>query len=171
MASGGEPYWPCVVRRSHLIETAAEARTYYEARLARAHAITCHAKAVTIVFERGATHLYSEEAKHAGAALQPMVTRELPSGRCDSRVFSIRRAQLMDEVLRAISLFTVSVPGTGRQASQNRMLHGPRLASGEYMRVVLRPGPDKAWTCVSSYPISESLWREMCRAKRAKFPP
>ena len=77
----------------------------------------------------------------------------------------------MDEVLRAIATFTVSVPGTGRQGSENPTLHGQRLASGEYMRVVLRPGPGTAWTCVSAYPVAARVWLEMCRAKRAKFPP
>jgi hypothetical protein len=51
------------------------------------------------------------------------------------------------------------------------MLHGPRLVSGQYMRVVLRPGPGTAWTCVSAYPVDAEQWMAARRAKSARFPP
>ena len=159
-----------MVERAALIATAAEAREYYETKLARAHSITCHGNPVTVVFEKDATHFYSEDPK-GSIGPEDIVTRTFPGGRCELRQFSLKRARLMDEVLRAVSGFTVSVPGTGRQGHENRMLHGSRLPSGEYMRVVLRKGPGTAWTCVSAYAVSHDLWLQMRRAKRAKFPP
>jgi hypothetical protein len=68
-------------------------------------------------------------------------------------------------------LFTASVPGTGQGGHEKRMLHGPALPDGRYMRVVLRPGPGDAFTCISAYPVSRDAWLEIRRSKRAKFPP
>ncbi|MEI8255416.1 MAG: hypothetical protein WCJ30_07045 [Deltaproteobacteria bacterium] len=156
------------VDHSQLITTVNEARAYYAERLAGAHKIQSAGRDVTIVFERGATHLYSVEVT---ALPVVAVTRRLGVGRIEAREFSLERARLMDEVLRAVSLYTVSVPGTGGRGRENRMVHGRRLASGQYLRVVLRPGPGDAWTCVSAYPVTEATWMQARRAKSARFPP
>jgi hypothetical protein len=151
-----------------MIETLDEARAYYQATLVRAHPINCHGRPVTIVFEAAATHLYSESvADWRSIPAAERVDRKLGPGRIETRQFSLRRAWLMDQVLPAITLYTVSTPGT----RANRMLHGQRLASGEYMRVILNPGPGSAFTCVSAYPVAERVWREACLSKRARFPP
>jgi hypothetical protein len=167
----GVPDGPSVVIRSELIETADEARAYYAARLAGSHDIGCCGQTVTIVFERDATHLYSTEMKGTPCEPELVVRRTIPGGRVEQRKFSVARARLMDHVLRAVSLYTVSIPGTGQRGHEKRMLHGPRLGGGDYLRVVLRPGPGAAWTCVSAYPVNVNVWREACRSRRAKFPP
>lgn len=162
-----------VVIRSEFIETLDEARAYYAARLAGAHHVTCHGRPVTIVFESDATHLYSRDANE-GEGISPGfgVTRAIGGGRAERRVFSVERARMMDLVLPAVSCFTVSVPGTATtRGREKRMLHGPRLADARYMRVVLRPGPGEAFTCVSAYTVTEAVWMEARRAKSAKFPP
>jgi len=88
------------------------------------------------------------------------------------RVFNVERASMMDLVLPAVSRFTVSIPGTATtRGREKRMLHGVRLPDGRYMRVVLRPGPGEAFTCVSAYPVSEAVWLDARRAKSARFPP
>lgn len=159
-----------------------EARDYYAATLAGVRTITCYGKRVSIVFEADATHLFSdgppkdlsqEEQRAWVAAIPPelRVERRLPKGRTEVRRFSLERAHLMGHVLPAISRFTVSVPGTGRDGHEKRMLHGPALPDGRYMRVLLRPGPGDAFTCVSAYTVNVNVWRTMVAAKRAKFPP
>ena len=97
------------VEHAELITTVAEAAAYYAERLAGSHKIQSAGRDVTIVFDRGATHLYSLEA--TATPVVP-VTRRLGGGRVEAREFSLERARLMDEVLRAVSLYTVSVPGT-----------------------------------------------------------
>jgi hypothetical protein len=151
-----------------LISTLGEARAFYASKLAGSHKIACHGKDVTIVFERQATHLFSVELDDDAAI---PVAERVNDGRGGTRRFSLERARNMDRVLPAVSQFTVSVPGTGPGARQNKMLHGTRLPDGSYMRVVLRPGPGAAFTCVSAYTISQHKWMEMRRAKSAKFPP
>lgn len=158
--------------RAEFIETLEEARTYYRARLVGTHKINCYGKPVTVVFERDAIHLFSVETPGDDPPPVEMIARRrVAPERFEERTFSLKRARLMDEVLRAVSLFTVSIPGTGAKGREKRMLHGPRLTSGEYLRVVLRPGPGEAFTCVSAYPINADGWRAARAAKRAKFPP
>src|SRR5205085_884691 len=99
------------------------------------------------------------------------VERRIGGGRVERREFSLERAQLMDRILPAIHDYTVSIPGTGHRGAENRMLHGPRLPNGRYMRVVLRPGPGDAFTVVSAYPVEHGTWMAACRSRRAKFPP
>ncbi|MBI4699843.1 MAG: hypothetical protein HY744_01530 [Deltaproteobacteria bacterium] len=153
---------------SEQIATLGDAQAYYRAKLVGAHKITCHGRAVTIIFEAHATHLFSVEADDAAAL--PEQDR-VPNGRGGVRRFSVDRARLMDRVLPAVSSYTVSVPGTGPRGREKRMLHGARLSSGMYLRVVLRPGPGDAFTCASAYPVTEAVWRAMMAAKRARFPP
>jgi hypothetical protein len=75
----------------------------------------------------------------------------------------------MDAVLPAISNFTVSIAGNG--PGERRVLHGPELPSGHYIRVVLRKGPGDAWTCVSAFPVNRGKWLEAMMSARSKFPP
>ena len=154
-----------IVGGSEFIETLEQARAYYRAKLAGSHAIQVHGRDVTVVFEKDMTHAYSEESGNG-----ELVTRYLGGGRRDVRHFSRERAQLLDHVLRAISLFVFSVPGTGRAGNAMRMLHGPALPGGQHLRVVLRPGPGDAWTCVSAYPVTSTVFFETKRARSAKFP-
>ncbi len=158
---------------SDRIETPEEARAYYRAKLARSHLVAFRDEPVTIVFERDATHLYSTEVADRNSLPEALrVERLIPGARWpEIRQFSLERARLMDHVLPALSLFTVAIPGTGASGHEKRMLYGPRLSSGDYMRVVLRPGPGTAWTCVSAYTVSVEKWLDARRAKRAKFPP
>jgi len=157
---------------SALITTLAEAVAYYHANLALAHDITCRGRPVRIVFERDATHLYSVSVDDwTSIPAHLRVIRTIGRGKQETREFSLERAQLMDRVLPAISNFTFSIPGTGHKGQQNRMLHGPALPSGHHMRVVLRPGPGEAWTCVSAYRVTSDVWLACRRSKQAKFPP
>lgn len=116
--------------------------------------------------------MYSEEASDTFAlAKAERVVRRVAGGRIEIRAFSLDRARLLDHLLVAIERFTVSVAGTAPTGRNNRMLHGPALNDGRYLRVVLRPGPDDAWTCVSAYPVTVDVWRAMVRSTRARFPP
>jgi len=161
-----------VVIRSEFIETLEEARAYYRDRLVGSHDVTCHGRAVTIVFEADNTHLFSTESKDwRTVAANVRVDRQFGNGKIETREFCPIRARLLDDVIRSICHFTISIPGTGPRGAQNRMLHGPALPNGEYLRVVLRPGPGGAHTCVSAYPVALAVWRSAVRAKRAKFPP
>ena len=145
-----------------------EARAYYAAKLVRAHEITRHDRRVTVVFEAGATHLFSVETVTGEVVCaEDRVDRSIGGGRVDVRRFSLERARLMDHVLPALSDFTVSSSAQGG----NRLVYGPRLPDGRYMRVVLRPGPGSALTCVSAYPVAEHAWMNARRSKGARFPP
>lgn len=156
--------------RSECICNLKEAREYYRAKLVGAHHVSCHGKPVTIVFELEAVHLYSTQAPDSIPDGAEVVSQPARHGNFEVRIFSLRRARLMDQVLRAICLFTVSIPGRAGPG-ERRVLHGPRLPTGEYMRVVLRKGPKKAWTCLSAFPVDATAWREARNARTAKFPP
>jgi hypothetical protein len=164
-----------------LITTAAEAADYYRAKLAGARTVTVQRSGteqrVTIVFEADGTHAFSEAVKpgQSAPAAPEAVERRIPIGggrfRVEQRRFSPERARLLDEVLRALSLFSVAVPEAGgRPGNQKTIVYGPALPSGERMRVVLRPGPGDARTCVSAYPVTAREWLAACRLKRARFP-
>lgn len=160
------------------IRTLAEARAWYAQRLAGSHSITCYGRSVTIVFERDATHVFSVSCNDPDS-LHPeeRAERLIPSGRGKNRLevrkFDLERAHLMRCILPAISKFTVSTPEAGGPPGrQKRVLYGPPLPGGpDRMRVVLRPGPGDAWTCVSAYPVEADEWLAACRLRRAKFPP
>jgi hypothetical protein len=165
-------------RPSELVSTLPEAVAFYAQNLAGARTITCSDKRVTIVFERDATHLFSESCADSTALdASEVVERTIPAGqgrtRREVRRFSVTRARLMSYVLPAISCFAVSVPESGgRQDHQKRVLYGPPLpGSRSRLRVVLRPGPGDAFTVVSAYPVDEVEFVKACRLKRAKFPP
>lgn len=152
---------------AELIKSPAEAVAFYETHLARAHEITSHARTVTIVFESGATHLFSEDPKGSPFPDEERVERVIPGGRIEVRRFNVARARLMGHVLPALSSFTVSTSALDGK----RLVYGPNLGDGRYMRVVLRPGPGSAYTCVSAYPVEEWAWKNARRDKAAKFPP
>jgi hypothetical protein len=159
-----------IVIRSAFIERPHEAVDYYAARLAGARVIACHGRNVEIHFEADGTHLFSEDVGSI-VADHARIVRRVKGGRIEVRQFALERARLLDQVVTAIERFTVSIPGSGGMGREKRLLHGPRLPDGQYLRVVLRPGPGKAWTCVTAYPVSEVAWREAVRARRARFPP
>jgi hypothetical protein len=161
-----------VVLRSELISTREEALAYYASRVAGRRVLTCYGKPIAIVFEAEGTHFFSEEAKD-GQAIEgaDRIQRRVPGGRVEVRRFSIDRARLLDQIIPAIERFTVSIPGTGPGGREKRMLQGPAMKDGRYVRVVLRPGPGDAYTAVTAYPITIEKWRECVRARRAKFPP
>jgi hypothetical protein len=133
--------------------------------------VTCCGQRIEIVFPFDAVHVYSEAAPEPLVPGTIVVSQQVRPGRFEIRQFSLKRARLIDHVLPAISLFTVSIEGQGAKGRENKVLHGPQLPAGGHMRVVLRPGPGKAWTCVSAFPIDENAWLEAMRSKRAKFPP
>jgi len=160
-----------VVIRSEYIATAEEARDYYRAKLAGLHTITSDGRPVTIVFEHDATHLYSTEIKDPASPLE-RVTRRIGPGKVDVREFNVARARLMDKILPAIAGYTVCVPAAGgRAGAEKSLLNGRALPGGGCMRVVLRPGPRDALTCVSAYPVDQVEWMNARRLKRARFPP
>lgn len=161
-----------VVWKSELIENEREARRYYQERYAKVHRLACYGKEIVIHFDGAATHLYTEEVRGVVPPGVTVVRRRVAPGRFDERIFCLDRARLMDRVIPAIVNFSVSIPGTGPTNSVNRLLHGPRLPDGRYMRVVLQPSADsKMFYCLSAYPISHSVWANAHRSKRAKFPP
>jgi hypothetical protein len=160
-----------IVICSAFIETPEEARDYYRAKLVGARTITSDGRSVTIVFEDTATHLYSSENKTPISSL-PRITRRIAPGKIEERDFDLERARLMDEVLRAVTEYTVSVSGAGgRAGAEKSLIYGRAIPGVGYMRVVLRPGPGSAHTCVSAYPVGEKAWMDARRLKRAKFPP
>lgn len=149
-----------------------EAKLYYRERLGGSHKIHQYDEPLTVVFEHEGTHLYSREPDDdecVGA--DQWVLRTLSPKKVEKRVFDPVRAQMMDHVLPALSKFTVAVPGNGQRGREKVLIHGPRLSSGQYMRVVLRPGPGSAWTCVSAFPVSHADWQDMRKSRRAKWPP
>lgn len=157
------------VERAELITCPDEAREFYLERLARSHEITRYDRKVVIVFERGATHLFSKDEKEDPEDIPEAerVVRKIGPNRFDVRRFNLDRARLMDRVLPALSDFTVSVEAQGG----NVLVYGPALPDGRYMRVALRHGPGTAMTVVSAYPVSEYLWKDARRSKAARFPP
>jgi hypothetical protein len=136
---------------------------------------------VSIVFERDATHLYSDDPHERQGVYHPTdipieqrVVRRLPSRRYELRRFNLHRARHMDEVLRAITLYTFAESAGVFCGREKVLLYGAPLPSGACMRVVLRPGPGDAFTCVSAYMVSHYKWvqaRDRTRARPARFPP
>jgi hypothetical protein len=164
-----------IVICSELIATRDEARDYYEGKLARAHTLVVRGVEVTIVFERGATHLYSTEIDDP-TSIEPddRCVRSLGGGRQEVRAFNLARAMLMDEVLRAVTFYTVAQAAGGAKGREKFLLYGPPLASAEYMLVALRPGPGAVFTCVSAYPVERARWVSAKGARSGRpvpFPP
>jgi len=158
-----------VVIRSELVADGREARRYYEERLAGMHVVSCHGRNVTLFFERAANHVYTK--KPLPGNTEPLIKRRLAANRFEERIFCLDRARLMDQIIPSVCSFTFSLPGTSAANRSNRLLHGPRLRDGRYLRVVLSPGPRGSWYCKSAYPIDPRLWMELRRARTVKFPP
>jgi hypothetical protein len=156
---------------SELISSLTEAREYYRVKLARSHSITCGEATVTVVFEPDGTHLYSVEVEDFNAIPDDqVVTRNVGRGKREVRQFSLDRARLMDQVLPSVSNFIWCISSYGPPSRSPRLLHGPKMACGRYMRVVLSPGPRTAWTCLSAYPIDAGTFDQARRSKPARFP-
>ncbi len=158
-----------VVIRSGLILDAREARRYYEERFRGLHVVECHGRQACIFFDSAANHVYTREP--TGRPDEQIIERRIGPGRFDNRVFCLDRAHLMDDILPALRYYTFTIPGTGLDTAHNRLVHGPRLPDGRYMRVALGPGPRSTWLVKSAYPIEARLWLELRRAKTVKFPP
>jgi hypothetical protein len=161
------------VIRSELILTLDEARAYYAARLVGSHAVATRRGTTTIIFEAATTHFFSVETDDFGSVPpHERVSRRLSATRAERRRFSVERARLMDRIIPAIAGFVFSIAGTSSHGLEKRLLHGPALPHGQYMRVVLSPwqgNPDK-WTCVSAYAIDAKVWAAARRAAAIKFP-
>lgn len=164
-----------IVICSAFIATRDEARDYYEAKLARAHALVVRGVSVAVVFERGATHLYSVEVDDpTSIPASDRCVRNLGRGSQEVRRFSLERAVLIDEVLRAVTLYTVAQNAGGAKGREKFLLYGPALENGDHMRIVLRPGPGEAFTCVSAYPVDRATWVAAKGARTGRpvpFPP
>lgn len=133
------------------------------------HRVSCRGREVTLFFEHAAIHVYTEEYQTPSGLT--IVRRRISPEVVEERAFSIDRARLMDHIIPAVRYFTFSLPGTGPENRENRLLHGPRLPDGRYLRVVLSPGPRDTWYCKSAYPIDAAKWMELRGARTAKFPP
>lgn len=161
---------PCPAS-SDAITTLAEALVYYQSKLARSHTITCQGQRVQIVFERDGTHLFSEEVADIEAIpTDQLVTRDKNGGKRECRQFCLERAKLMDQVLPAISKFTRCVGGAQASNRRPKLVHGPKMPCGRYMRVVLRHGPGKSWVVVTAFPISELEYRKASWSEIVQFP-
>ena len=160
------------VASSDLITTLEEARDYYRATLVGVRRVTCYGKKISVFFDFDATHMYSESVKNGQVPIgSVVVTQQVGVAESEVRIFNLKRAKHMDHVLPAISLFSLSIVGQGAKGRETKVLHGPRLASGEYMRVVLRPAREKTWGCKSAFPIARAAYMQAWNSRRAKFPP
>lgn len=160
-----------VVWRADIITTAEEARRYYQERLAGLHRVMCRGREINLFFERGATHVFSVDFSEMPAPEIVVVRRRLSQVVTEERAFSLDRARLMDRIVPAVCNFTFSLPGTSATTQHHRLLHGPQLPDGRYLRVVLRPGSRDMWNCVTAYPIESAKWMVLRGARTAKFPP
>ena len=156
---------------SDLIETCAQAREYYRLILAGSHSVTSKSKAVDIVFEGNNTHVFSVEVPDINAIPEDeLVTRDRGDGTRECRQFALVRARLMDSVLPAISSYDRCALGKGPPHRANREIYGPCMPCGRHMKVVLRPGPKTAWTCVTAFPVTVEDFRKASWHKPAQFP-
>lgn len=158
-----------VVWRSEFVANREEARQYYNERFAGAHPLRCHGKRVSLYFPNGYTHFYSESDDESRIRDADRVTQKLPGGRLEVRRFSLIRANLMDAIIPAVTMYSFVLPG---RPSQNREIYGQRLATGEYLCVIVRPTAQPLnWTAISAYPVPAAKWRQARMAKTARFPP
>lgn len=115
------------VERSDLITCLDEARDYYRANLVGVRRVTCCGQQITVIFPFDATHVYTVAVPNELPVGAQIVTQQVSPTRFEVRMFCLERAVLMDFVLPAISLFTVSIPGQGQRGRENKVLHGRRL--------------------------------------------
>ena len=160
------------VASSDLITTLAEARAYYQSKLAGSHTITCRGQSVDIVFEADGTHLFSVKVDDIYAIPDAeLVTRNVGGGKRECRQFSDDRARLMDCVLPAISLCTRCVIDKGPPSRANRKVFGQKMSCGRVMCVVLRLGAGKSLICITAYPVDQEAYRKASWQRPGKFPP
>jgi hypothetical protein len=159
------------IATSASITCVADAERYYAQKLARSHQVTCRGVRVDVVFEAGGTHLYSEDVEDINSIPQALVvTRNIGGGRREVRQFCLERAVLMDAVLPALSNWTLCTLGMGAPSRAPKLVYGPRLPCGNHVCVVLRPGPRRAWTCLTAYPVREDDYRSKFAGRRVGFP-
>ena len=153
------------------ISTRDEARAYYLRKLVAAHRIDCKGQRIKIVFEEIDTHTYSKEVPDINAIPgDQLVTRNRGGGRRECRQFCPDRARHMDQILPAISDFGTCVGGNGGSRA-TKVVHGPKMACGRHMKVVLRPGSEESsWYVVSAFPIDAEEYRKTTFSKSAKCP-
>lgn len=159
-----------LVDNSTLLRTPDQVFAYYAHHLAGRRELSVHGTPVAVHFPKDGGHLYSRDHKD-GDDSSLRIVRRISGGKVEVRTLDLERAGLLDRIIPTIEGFVVSVPGTGFSGGEKKLLHGPRLASGQYLRVVLRPRGGGDWECVSAYPVSAQAYAEALRAKRAKFPP
>jgi hypothetical protein len=160
----------CVPSSSE-ISTRAEAQEYYRRKLVGAHHITCRGQSVDIVFESTDTHIYSEKVADINAIPEDqLVKKNLAGGKRECRQFCLDRAKLMDQILPAISLFVNCTGGDGGSSRAPRLVHGPKMPCGRYMRVVLRRGAGKSWVVLTAFPLSQDDYRKTTFSRPAPFP-
>ena len=135
------------------------------------HRVMCHGREVTLFFEHAVNHAFTEEYDPMVHAAADIIRRRIGPSQYDDRVFSLDRARLMDHIIPAVKYYSFTIPGTGPSNRNNRLVHGPRLPDGRYLRVALSPGPRGSWYCKSAYPIEAAKWMALRGAKTAKFPP
>jgi hypothetical protein len=154
------------------ITTLEEARTYYRAKLVGAHKLSCHGRQVSVVFDYDVTHTYSESPRD-GILLEgaKQVTQPIKGGKFEVRLFSLARARWMDHIIPALTHHTLCSLDVGRPGQQRNKLHGPCLPTGDYLRVILRPGPKTAWTCMTAFPVTQHEWETAAKDRQALFPP
>jgi hypothetical protein len=160
-----------VVIRSEYIADVREARRYYQERLAgRPHQVTCYGRPVVLFFDHGVNHAYTTDVSKGqpGAAV---ITRDLRGGRRETRVFCLDRARLMDQIIPAVCAYSFTLAGKAPVERHNRLVHGPRLPDGRYLRVVLASGPRGMWYCKSAYPLTAAEWLYARSSVAIKFPP
>lgn len=161
------------IDRSELITCLEEARAYYLARLVGIQKVTVKGRAVSIVFERSITHLYSEEvATFDGVPPAEKVLRNLPGGHIERRRFNLERARCLDRILPTLSNYCKSIRGTGARGRENRLVFGWPMADGRALCVAVSPwrGEPLKWTCVSAYIVSAQKLAEVRRLAPAPFP-
>ena len=160
-----------VVICSSKIETAREARVYYRAKLAALspHALVCRGRDVSVTFEREGTHCFSKEPERSPIPGHLLVRRFF-GHRTEDRELCLFRARAIDSIVPTIKQPALCHRGQGPSNSANWLLYGFPQVSGSRTLVVLRPGPDGSWVCVSAYPVKESRYADV-RGNGERFPP
>lgn len=159
------------VANAEVISTLDEAQDYYRTYLVRPHHLNCYGRKAVVVFEASMTHCYSEESR-GGILLNGIPeVRQVLGGKTEVRLFCLYRARLMDQVIPAICHHSMSTISKGQKGRERRVLHGPVLSSGDYVRVVLRPGSRGSWICLTSFPVTAAEWRTARNEKHRPFPP
>jgi hypothetical protein len=159
-----------IVATSASIADRADAVAYFYSKIAGVRNVRVGEAEVAIRIPRDGIHVFTESPGEAPLSASERVERTVRGGGTELRRFSLDRARLMDQIFIAIGRFTVSVGGTGVKGGENRLIHGPRLLDGRYLRVVLRPEGKLRYVVVSTYPVNEDVWRRSFLDRKARFP-